>query len=397
VDAASPTPSEPSIASSPSGAVGVDVIATIPVGEVPLEATAGFGSIWVSNSESDTVSRIDPGADEVTATIDVCDSPEGFAIGGGSVWVVCENSGRVGIVDPASDRMVATVRVGNEPRFATFAFGSVWVSNYAGSSVSRIDPAKAKVIATITTDFGGQILAEFDGSIWVSSTDFNTVQRIDPSSNEVLVTIDTEIHPDGLLGVDGAMWVATDLGPLLMRIDPASNEVTESVEVAQQGTINANQLFVVADGDLWFPLLESAEVVRLALRPKGCSRRHRAPRRSRPMPGGVRGALSADRDGVIELLVSLSDLSTRRRREHCKNPNAPGQAVWFDARQWGSVEMTARTSSRAALSFFGIAGRHALVPEHTRRPGERRHRHRKAPSIRAGPSRSERCAGSSTS
>jgi hypothetical protein len=46
VDAASPTPSEPSIASSPSGAVGVDVIATIPVGEVPLEATAGFGSIW---------------------------------------------------------------------------------------------------------------------------------------------------------------------------------------------------------------------------------------------------------------------------------------------------------------------------------------------------------------
>jgi hypothetical protein len=32
----------------------------------------------------------------------------------------------------------------------------------------------------------------------------------------------------------------------------------------------------------------------------------------------------------------------RRRREHCKNPNAAGQAVWVDARQWGSVEMTAR-------------------------------------------------------
>jgi hypothetical protein len=34
--------------------------------------------------------------------------------------------------------------------------------------------------------------------------------------------------------------------------------------------------------------------------------------------------------------------STRRRREHCKNPNAAGQAVWVDARQWGSVGMTAR-------------------------------------------------------
>jgi hypothetical protein len=32
----------------------------------------------------------------------------------------------------------------------------------------------------------------------------------------------------------------------------------------------------------------------------------------------------------------------RRRREHCKNPNAAGQAVWVDALQWGSVGMTAR-------------------------------------------------------
>ena len=33
---------------------------------------------------------------------------------------------------------------------------------------------------------------------------------------------------------------------------------------------------------------------------------------------------------------------SRRRREHCKNPNAAGKAVWVDARHWGSVEMTAR-------------------------------------------------------
>ena len=80
-----------------------------------------------------------------------------------------------------------------------------------------------------------------------------------------MVTIDTESHPDGMLAVDGGMWVATDLGPLLMRIDPTSNEVTTSVEVAEQGTINANQLIAVADGDLWLPLFESGEVVRVAL------------------------------------------------------------------------------------------------------------------------------------
>jgi DNA-binding beta-propeller fold protein YncE len=139
------------------------------------------------------------------------------------------------------------------------------VSNYASSSVSRIDPAKRKVVATVATDFGGQVLTALDGTIWVSSTDFNTVQRIDPATNEVIVTIDTESHPDGMLGVDGTMWVATDLGPLLFSIDPATNEPTEGVDVALQGTIGANQLFVAVDGDLWFPLLESSEVLRIAI------------------------------------------------------------------------------------------------------------------------------------
>jgi hypothetical protein len=37
------------------------------------------------------------------------------------------------------------------------------------------------------------------------------------------------------------------------------------------------------------------------------------------------------------------------------NPNAAGQAVWVDARQWGSVEMTARDWFEVGLPFFGIA------------------------------------------
>lgn len=33
----------------------------------------------------------------------------------------------------------------------------------------------------------------------------------------------------------------------------------------------------------------------------------------------------------------LPDLSTRRRREHCKNHNTPGQGFWVDARRWGRI------------------------------------------------------------
>ena len=41
--------------------------------------------------------------------------------------------------------------------------------------------------------------------------------------------------------------------------------------------------------------------------------------------------------GVRRTPRFLPDLSTRRRGEHCKNPNAAGQGVWVDARRWGPV------------------------------------------------------------
>jgi YVTN family beta-propeller protein len=69
---------------------------------------AAGGSVWVSNSEDGTVSRIDPSSAKVTATIEVCKAPEGLALAEGSVWVVCEESDAVGRIDPATDTMVDT-------------------------------------------------------------------------------------------------------------------------------------------------------------------------------------------------------------------------------------------------------------------------------------------------
>jgi len=43
-------------------------------------------------------------------------------------------------------------------------------------------------------------------------------------------------------------------------------------------------------------------------------------------------------------------------REECKNPDAAGQAVWVDARHWGSVEMTARDKFEGGIIFRGDRG-----------------------------------------
>jgi hypothetical protein len=59
--------------------------------------------------------------------------------------------------------------------------------------------------------------------------------------------------------------VATDFGPLLQRIDPEAGEIAGTFAVADQGSINANQLIGVGDGALWFPLFNEGTVLKVAI------------------------------------------------------------------------------------------------------------------------------------
>jgi YVTN family beta-propeller protein len=50
------------------------------------------------------------------------------AVGAGSVWVANSYSGTISRIDPATNRVVATIRVGYEPTHFAFARGKVWVT-----------------------------------------------------------------------------------------------------------------------------------------------------------------------------------------------------------------------------------------------------------------------------
>ena len=47
----------------------------------------GAGAVWVANSSSGTISKIDPAKAAVVDTIHLGRSPVGLAIGGGKLWV----------------------------------------------------------------------------------------------------------------------------------------------------------------------------------------------------------------------------------------------------------------------------------------------------------------------
>ena len=227
-------------------------------GRAPRGRRGRSDAVWVSNSEDDTVSRIDPATNEVAATIDVCGAPEGMAADDDGLWVVCEESGAV-VRDRSAlpNRAGKPIEVGLEPRFVAVAFDSVWVSNYLDSTITRLDPATGEVVAEI--DDG--VRAAGDGEAGERHVGLLGRQRLRPADRSGDERAGPADHDRGAPGrAPGARRAPCGSRPTSGRSSsawiPATGEITGTWVVSDQGAINANQLVVEAGGAFWFPLLD---------------------------------------------------------------------------------------------------------------------------------------------
>ena len=83
--------------------------AKVAVGQGPLAAREGFGSVWVSSSAEGTVTRIDPADNSVLATIKVGPTPYQLAAAGGGLWVATQNAAVK--IDPLTDTVTQRTSV----------------------------------------------------------------------------------------------------------------------------------------------------------------------------------------------------------------------------------------------------------------------------------------------
>jgi YVTN family beta-propeller protein len=183
------------------------VLASVAVTDAGLMTFAADGSLWVnrtSDSQTGTVSRIDPAGNQVTATVKV--SQPGAETGGG-----CD---------------------------IAFGLGSVWVVNYAANSVSRIDPTTNAVLATISTETGTGSqpcgLAITPQYVFVAKHEpVGSVVKIDPSTNrmadEIPVGMASPVGgPPFIVTADGSVW---GNGPgAVLRLDPVTDKVLAKIE-----------------------------------------------------------------------------------------------------------------------------------------------------------------------
>jgi len=231
----SATPVPPSSPSPPAIVPGpITPTASIPADQ-PMALASDGTSVWILTATG-LVQRIDPATNKLGAAISTgatTDAYQGISADRSGVWVTESNTATLFRVDPVAHKVVTTIPVGNTPKGVLTTGSAVWVADVRSGTVLRIDPATNKVVATVTVgptgDSGPNWLASGLGSIWVGIPNNQTVVRIDPTTNAIQATIPipVEASPCGSFAITpAAVWITSCGGPpKVTHIDPTTNAV----------------------------------------------------------------------------------------------------------------------------------------------------------------------------
>ena len=210
------------------------VVATIPVGsDSELGIGIGVGSVWVADTKDRTITQIDPTTNSVVRAIpvDIARDPEGsIGVGEDSVWVMTNRrgteSGTLTRIDARSGKVTADISVNRKSHAVLVAFRSVWVTSTGTGTVTRVDPLSNAVVAHIAVHASPRFLTASEDGIWVLSQGDGTLARIDPSTNSVLATIEVGVPGEGgdLSAGEGRVWVSAERVPL-SQIDTGKNQL----------------------------------------------------------------------------------------------------------------------------------------------------------------------------
>jgi virginiamycin B lyase len=226
----------------------------VPVGPGWLEI--GFGSVWITKSESKLLLRIDPATNAVVARIRVGPDPElGIGSGLGFIWIPDPKDRTIRQVDPATNTIVRTipVKLAADPEGSiAIGEGSIWaITNEGGTdsgTLTRVNARTGIVTANIPVKPKSHAAIAAFGSVWVSSSGAGTVARVDPQTNAVIAEAPVRALPRFMVASQDAVWVLSQADGTLERIDPSNNRVVAMVEIGVPG--DGGDL-AVGDESLW--------------------------------------------------------------------------------------------------------------------------------------------------
>jgi YVTN family beta-propeller protein len=185
------------------------VLRRLDPGGAPAGLAVGPDAIWMTDTDADNVTRIDPTG--LATSIAVGHYPTGIAIGYGGVWVADYADDDVRRIDPGTEAVTTTIPVGSAPTGVATGGGGVWVANSGDGTVTRIDPRTAKPVATIRVGGSPQQIAVARGRAWVT-VDARTVPGAQAAASGGTVRIDA---PSDVTSMDPALSYDNESAQLL--------------------------------------------------------------------------------------------------------------------------------------------------------------------------------------
>jgi hypothetical protein len=152
----------------PAAVVGIpiDVLAGV------VQVAAGYGALWVTGI-TDLLTRIVPlpvgagGAQQ--RVVRVGQGPTGVATGFSAVWVADSKSATVSKVDPADLNAVTLVRIGGDPNTIAVAEGRVYVGFGTSQQMRLVSPTPGSEALGVGTE--PRALLPVGPTVWVAGTD----------------------------------------------------------------------------------------------------------------------------------------------------------------------------------------------------------------------------------
>ncbi len=246
--------------SSAGRSVAVVVAARAPppvrVGAQPVGVAAAGGSVWISNSASGTVSRIEAGTRRVAAVVQVGGQLGSVAATSDAVWVSVFGDGQLVRIDPARNAVGARIDLGGRPTgIAVGSDGDIWVGNLDGY-VSRVDPT-AGAVRRIAVPSGVSMPLVARGLVWLGLQN-GSVVSVDPAANRVSgAAVRVAPDVDALVDTPAGIWVSTFAGAAAL-LDPDRRVVVRRLRLPSRGGGIA-----FAGGSVWASAYDSGLVVRL--------------------------------------------------------------------------------------------------------------------------------------
>ena len=239
-----------SLRSDTAAPAGPRVVATLSPAGGLNQIVTGFGSVWLEDSDSQTLLRMDPATRRVTARFPL-GGMMAIAAGKGVMWVglVKDNEYRLLRIDPRTNRIVARLPMPDVP--SGFGQGGVpvlvgdklWV--VASEAAVRIDPATGRAVTSVVTARNGyrtRSLAVVGGDLWVQISN-GRLLRLDGATGRREATFDV---PDGSIVTDlwtNGLYVIDET--TLSRVDPRTLRPLWRAPIASIGPA------VAAGGRLW--------------------------------------------------------------------------------------------------------------------------------------------------